>query len=673
MHYLKFIWKNISVFFTLIIVIAINPLVHTQTDSTTIHSEEAVDDLLQESTEELDNDQLYEVFDDLRRNPVNLNKATITDLQRIPLIDLATAKSIISYRDKYGTFFSVQELYSIKGLNDDLVKKIEPFVSITDQTTEVKEQNTNNFFQNSNLYFRNRTTNDLQTKKGFAENKYLGSTPKIYNRLLINSNNHFQLGLLTDKDAGEKYLDDFYSFHFEVKNYGILNSIVAGDYLVQFGQGLVLWSPYGFSKGAEAVYPIKKRDGGIKAYTSSTENNFFRGSAASLRIDKFTLSGFYSKNKFDANVDSVSHEISSMPVDGYHRTQNEIQKKKTANEAFYGGRLDYSINNLLNAGIIYYHSKFSNSIAGSDIYDLTGNEFNFTSFTYDIYINNINFFGEEAYDGNVVASINNIEFYITDKFTFITSIRNYPKNFKNIHAFGFGEKSGSTKNEFGIYNGFRWRSGIGIINAYYDQFKFPYATFDLPLPGEGNEFLININSKLMKDVETTFRYKYEKKDVAESISNSKQIVKRLKQSIRGELSFKAAKSIRLKERIEYNQYKINDVKVNESGFLIFQDIRFIPSANLNLYARIILFQTDSFNSAVYEFENDLTGVLTNLAMYEQGMRWYFILRYRPAKLVSLSLKYSESYKPDKKYLSSGNSQINGGLDNRISFQLDFNL
>ncbi len=626
-----------------------------------------------ESTEEIDNDQLYEVFDNLSRNPINLNKADLSDLQKIPFIDLAAAKSIIDYRNKYGTFFSTNELYSVEGLNDELVRKIVPFVSVNDQLSKNTEEGriTNSFLRNSKIFFRNRTTNDLQTKKGFTVNKYLGTKPKIYNRLLINYNNHYEIGLLTDKDSGEKYLDDFYSFHFAVKDYGVLQSFVAGDYLMEFGQGLVLWSPYGFSKGSEAVYPLKKRDGNIKPYTSSTENNFFRGTAITLKYDNFKLSAFYSKNKFDANIDSLTHEIISMPVDGYHRTLNEMQKKKTANEVFYGSRIDYSIENLLNSGIIYYRSKFSEPIASSGIYSLSGNIFNYTSLYYDIYLKNINLFGEVAYDGNVVASINNIELYISDDFTFVTSIRNYPKDYKSIHSFGFGEMSGSTKNEFGIYNGFRWRSPVGIINAYYDQFKFPYATFDLPLPGEGNEFLININSKPFKNIETTLRYKYEKKDVSESISNSIQIVKRIKQSIRGEISFKAAKSLRLKERVEYMNYGIKEISVKESGFLIFQDVRFIPTSRLNIYARIILFQTDSFNSAVYEFENDLTGVLTNLAMYEQGMRWYFIIRYTPLDLFSFSLKYSESYKPDKNFLSSGNSQIIGGLDNRLSFQLDF--
>ena len=158
--------KYLSIILILISFLLFNKSIFSQTDSTTVNSEDAVDDLLQESTEEIDNDQLYEVFDELSRNPINLNKADITDLQKIPFIDLATAKAIIAYRDKYGTFFSVNELYSIKVLNDELVKKIVPFVTVRTQTKN-KEQYASNFLRNSKVYFRSRTINDLQNKKRF--------------------------------------------------------------------------------------------------------------------------------------------------------------------------------------------------------------------------------------------------------------------------------------------------------------------------------------------------------------------------------------------------------------------------------------------------------------------------------------------------------------------------
>ena len=107
--------------------------------------------------------------------------------------------------------------------------------------------------------------------------------------------------------------------------------------------------------------------------------------------------------------------------------------------------------------------------------------------------------------------------------------------------------------------------------------------------------------------------------------------------------------------------------------LVFQDIRFSGLRDLVLYGRIIFFNTDSFNSAVYEYENDLTGVMTNLPMFGEGVRWYFIARYKVLKSLTISLKYSETYKPKERFLSSGNNLISNNIDNRISFQLDMNF
>jgi hypothetical protein len=60
-------------------------------------------------------------------------------------------------------------------------------------------------------------------------------------------------------------------------------------------------------------------------------------------------------------------------------------------------------------------------------------------------------------------------------------------------------------------------------------------------------------------------------------------------------------------------------------------------------------------------------------MFGEGMRWYIILRYKPFRIFILSLKFSETYKPKAKTISSGNNEIEGNIDNRVSFQLDVNL
>lgn len=58
--------KNISIILSLIFILTFHTIIFSQTDSTAINSEDAINDLLQESTDEIDNDQLYELFEDLK-------------------------------------------------------------------------------------------------------------------------------------------------------------------------------------------------------------------------------------------------------------------------------------------------------------------------------------------------------------------------------------------------------------------------------------------------------------------------------------------------------------------------------------------------------------------------------------------------------------------------------
>lgn len=670
--------RKINILLIIFIIIFYSSVLFSQIDTNYIKAEEILNDLIEESQEEEVPSDLYDILENLVQNPVDLNSAKMSELQKIPFIDFSIAGFIITHRNKYGKFFSTNELFSIREIPTELVRKIIPFVTVSESilSTENMEDDKDIFSSittNSKAYFRSRIKNDLQTRQGFAEDKYTGSEAAIYNRLIIKYDNNYQLGVLTEKDAGEMEFNEFTSAHFFAKDLGLIKNLVIGDYYLEFGQGLALWNAYGFSKGADAVYPVKKSERKIVPYTSASENNFFRGTATTLDYKPFSVSLFYSKNKFDASLDEVTGEILSTPLDGLHRTETEISKRKSAEETVMGGRIDFVKENFLRIGILHYQSEFNHPFQSSSVFDINGDEFDYTSAAYDIYLENFNFFGEAVYNGTSISSINNIQISISRSLQFVSSIRSYPANFINIHGFSFGERSGAGQNEFGIYNGLKWRLPFATLNLYYDQFKFPYASFDNPLPADGNEFFAELVSRPFTKVETKLRYKKERKELEYKINNENLIAERNRENIRAEIIYEISNSIRWKSRFEYNIFSVKDAELNENGFLFFQDLRFVPTQYLNIYGRIVFFRTDSFNSAIYEYENDLTGVLTNLAMYGEGIRWYFILRYKVFRYLVLSFKYSETYKPKEKTLGTGDSEINGNIDNRINLQLDLSL
>lgn len=456
-----------------------------QSDSLQLETEQTVEDILEEPGEESDNSDLYEQIEYYIEHPVNLNTASLEELSALPYIDLSIAKLIIDHRKKYGVFFSQNELYSISLIPQDVVKNILPFVTVIKETQE-NYPTEKYFLSGVSMKMRSRFLNDLQQRRGFKENKFVGSPYKIYNRISTNYSDNISAGFLSEKDPGENSLSDFSSAYINISNWMNFKNIIAGDFLVKFGQGLALWSPYGFSKGSDAVYSVKKNAGSVVPYSSATENSFFRGAAIEYEWEHTKFTGFISKNSLDANIDSVSGFITSTPVDGFHRTTTEIGKRKSALETIYGISIKSDVSDLLSLGFLYYNSNFDHSFLPTDLFDIKGANFNYYSSCYDLFLSNFNIFGEAAFNGTSVASFNGLKFSPSPEFVYTLSVRSYPRNYINLHGFGFGERSGAAQNEFGIYNGFRWRTSMGILNFYFDQFKFPYATYDNPLPSEGN-------------------------------------------------------------------------------------------------------------------------------------------------------------------------------------------
>lgn len=655
-----------------------NSHIYAQLDSTSIITEEVLDNILVEPDEETDSEELVEILEELIRNPIDINLADVFDLSKLPNMDQQSAQIIIEHRNKFGYFFSPVELFAIRELNKQLIESILPFIKTTRTNDELEKNEevisgSDSFLNNSKLIIRNRITNDIQNRDGFTSGKYEGSKIKSYNKFLYNYDKNYQAGFLVEKDPGEVSYTDFTSFHLQVKDIGFVKSFIAGDYVLEYGQGLALWSPYGFSKGADAVFPVKKKARYLRPYTSAAEYRFFRGAASRLSFDDFSFTAFYSNNTFDATIDSITGEITSVGQSGFHRFESELNKKGSSKSKLIGGVLDYRFLGRMNVGVIYYNASFDNRFESTTLYDFSGNNFNYVSTYYELNFSKINFFGEASYDGTSVASINGIQFSANRDLIFTTSLRNYPRNYKNLYGFGFSEKSGKINNELGIYSGLKWKIPFGVLNLYYDIFKFPYRTSENSLSSEGNELLVDFVSIPLPSFEVRLRYKYEDKEVTELINIDEEIVRRLKQIARTDLIYKVSKDLRLKTRIEYNHFFIKDANLKENGLLVYQDLRYVPQKNINLYGRIIFFQTDSFNSAVYEYENDLLGVMPNLAMYGKGIRWYVIVKYKPLQFLTLSTKYSETYKPDETSLSSGDNEITGNVDNRISIQIDMSF
>jgi competence protein ComEA len=62
--------------------------------------------------------------------PINLNTASVAQLETLPGIGRSTAERILEYRQKNGSFKKVEDLMNVRGVGEKSFLKLKPLVTV---------------------------------------------------------------------------------------------------------------------------------------------------------------------------------------------------------------------------------------------------------------------------------------------------------------------------------------------------------------------------------------------------------------------------------------------------------------------------------------------------------------------------------------------------------------
>ena len=659
----------------------------------------------------LDYSDLVDAYLYYSKEPISINSEDNKRLVEMNLMNEIQLRNLNKYILEYGGLYSIYELKTIPGFDVQTIKNIIPFI-----TTEAKREKDKTTFKDVFKYGSNqvilRYQQVMEQSVGYETpidsaiykpgSAYLGIPQKYYVRYGFNYKNKVRFGFTIDKDAGEVFLKnqlpdtlqalvgskvnnvfDFVSAHAYVSDLGILKKAVIGDYHLEFGQGLTLWSGLAFGNSAEGIQ-IKRYGRDIRPNTAANENRFFRGAAATIGLKGFEVTGFISYNNVDANLiaaDTLEEEdaVSSIIETGLHRTINELLDKDALKFTLYGGRISYQ-NRFFQLGATAFQTNLDVPLQPSDViyrqFYFHGDQLVNYGFDMNIDLGKISLFGEFSASSNGgLAGIAGINAYLHERFIFTVLYHDYGKSYQNLFSYPFSESS-ALLNEQGLYFGLKTLLLPGLsLSGYIDSYKFPWLRYQTDAPSLGSDYVAQLDYNPTRKTAMYFRFRHRNKQ--ENYSGDFNYLPLLTDISRNEfrffISYQPFDFLIFKNRIDYTR-NTEEFEETERGYLIYQDILYRPETfPVDITFRYALFDTDGYDSRIYTYEHDILYAFSVPSYFDKGQRIYLMLKWSALKQLNIWIRVGRLIYSDRNTVGSGSDLINKNHKTELKIQVQLKL
>jgi competence protein ComEA len=78
--------------------------------------------------------------EDAPAKKIDINSASVQELQKLPQIGAAVAQRIVDYRGKHGKFSKIEEIMKVKGIGEKTFLKIKPLITVEQESKSKKKE-----------------------------------------------------------------------------------------------------------------------------------------------------------------------------------------------------------------------------------------------------------------------------------------------------------------------------------------------------------------------------------------------------------------------------------------------------------------------------------------------------------------------------------------------------
>lgn len=630
---------------------------YAQEDSIPVQ-DRGISDQLEEILEQWDGESqipeeiLEDILEEAPVTKINLNDLGYETAVKVLHLSDYQYYQLQLYIENSGALVSIYELSAIEGFTPTDVARLQPYVDAL--PVKIRSRIFRDFFKRSKSSLWVRYSRILERQAGYDASRnshYAGSPGHVCFKYTFNSQDRVILRVAGEKDAGEQFFRgaqrkgfDLYSGSLCLQDIGILQRAVAGDFRLNFGQGLVAGSSLLSGKGG-GVSSARRFATGIRPVAPTNEGDFWHGGAVTL---------------------------------GNHNIAGTL----------FAGRRFGKLQNCLGADFSYRRARFKIGARaiGFSLTDTSGTSppervrssctptaFNVAA-DYHLILWRHLLFGEAACnERGKFALLQAAQLNLSPTLKLLLLFRHYDRDFSAPMGQGFAANSRHS-GEDGLYVTADCILGRKAeLNLYADYFRLTGPSYRTDAPINGMDFGLSLLFRPSRQSLLTLKYTWRTRPQNGGGEHLHAIADRQRHKVRLQWDIVPHAIVKLKTEIDWQiQHEEVDGKWHQ-GLLLFQDIAIEPPrTGLALHARVALFDTERYDERLYAYENDLYYAFTIGSYYYKGCKWYLLLRYKH-KWFSIWVRVARTHYLDRQTISSGLNQIDKPHKTELKAQMMFSF
>lgn len=593
------------------------------------------DEMFKNIESQEDYQDLLSILDAALKKPINLMEADPETMAALPWVSPWLAARIVELRQS-GRLTTLDDLTRIEGVTDDIVNLLEPFVVVRPVEKAVRLKATG----------RLRVISSPPRSSLEANKTYLTLRANYAG---------FGAGFTVEKDRYESQVNDFQSVY--AGKEWTTAYLVAGNYILSSGYGLVFSPPYGHSPSTVGPFRFSRRVFGLRPYTSTVENFALGGAAVGVKTHGVHACVALSSTRLDARI-GEDGLVESIQTAGTHVSTSETEGKDSLREDLAGLALRYDRGRLragfslslarydheFDAGAFPWIEGSTNSIASADL-TYMGGEFGLFGEA------GLSQTGGTAFLGGVAFERSNIDLLALG--------RKYARTYFSFHSRPFSAYSRATAGEEGLFLRLTLKPAPRAVIVISNDLHRKDLGLGRSLNPAGSETLFEFGIGFGR-----FRV-----EVSEKITESEDPPAGIDDPTTGQARYRTRVDLEYKpHRVLWLRLRLEGLRSNVergaqtdkfSSDLMRLDMRLPALSWLTLKAGFHVFKVEDYSARLYQYEPGLPYYPSLEMLKSDGSRWYLIAVVRFGRAGSATVKF-------------GRTQYDTG-ENREDFRFDYGV